>query len=434
MELPADLSGFDRKTLHQLASRYNLSHHSGAAAGGQRRLVLQKDHFFFAKSVTRPTDGAIADLKANPGIHQRRRHDDAEEKPAEKELFADRDAYKAFRKLHKATNAYARAVETGLTEEDAAALHALEAGAASTGGALTDEANGPSSSAWDAALADAATRDADPAFDTIAAAAAKKELFEVCTECGTKSQVDYDPARWECCGWCEPCGKQTIFKLETSAGAELKHAAAEARLRAAIASDVDDNVAGAGRAKRERIDPATGAPEDDAAVTAARAAASETLSVAEIVELARMHDLSAADVKWVEAFATSRERQGATTDHVLFCADFEDFSKYVPSPASGCAVVYARIVQDGDAPLTKKVNRLLSAVEKGVESDGAGTATQDVFVCFPAFVPDEPQVLVALVVDSSRTSEASVKLAAKTVSGVPIVAADTLAAVLAGAS
>jgi predicted RNA-binding Zn-ribbon protein involved in translation (DUF1610 family) len=401
MELPADLTGFDRKTLHQLASQYNLSHHSSAASGGMRRLVLRKDNLFFARNLTKPSDDAFLQLKSNP--HGRRDRNTEEEPVSEKEQYADRAAYKAFKKLHKATNQYARAVETGLTAEDAVALDALEG--KRQGLPIDDDPavnRADASSAWEAALQTSAN-----AADTVINAASGAQLYEVCTGCGTRVRLDYDPAKWDCNGACDTCGTQTIWRLETDA-ASLRN----------DSGDADNGLSSAHMRGGKRPRDA----EDDKAV---REDAASHLSVTELVELARMHDLADVDVNWVEAFAASRERQGATTDHVLFCADFADFHKYLPATPAGTVEVFAKITQDDGAPITKKVNTLLKAIETTCaqgEGAAAGTVTRDVYVCFPAFVAaGEMECLLAIVLDASRADETSVKLAAKSIAGAPVI-------------
>ena len=140
-----------------------------------------------------------------------------------------------------------------------------------------------------------------------------------------------------------------------------------------------------------------------------------------------MHDLPEADVKWIGAFARSRDKQGATDDHVLFCTDFTDMAKYVPAPVpAGAVIIFAAVEQESaDAPVTKRVNRLLAAVEKSAAA-GSGTATRDVYVAFPAFIADTIRCIVAIVLNSDRADEASVKLAARDVTGPSIAVSSQL--------
>lgn len=410
-ELPADLTGFDRKTLHQLATKYNLSHHS-VGQGRERHLVLKKDELFYRADM-RPTDASLDGLKERPLTHRERQAKREEEaaQESEKAQYADKAAFKAFRKFAKATNPNARAVESAANLDGLA-----QGGVASEQPAEPAPSFDAPASHWDGVLHAAAAGPSDTAQ------VQQQKLFEACSVCGTKSELDYDVSRWECTGPCEQCGKQTIWVLQTEAGDTVEHASKPKR----------------GRDDAELPEPAAqGAPRAEGDDTAAPQA-TEKLTADELVELAKMHEMSDADVKWIGSFAASREKQGCAEDRVLFCPDFVDLAPLLPSKASlaakGQRLFVAKLVEDDGTPVTKKINKLLLSIEKRATGDDSAattkkaTAIKDVFACFPAMVMYGAalEVVVAVVVDESRVHEAEVRLAAQDVPGAATVVGETV--------
>eukprot|EP00760_Papus_ankaliazontas_P005700 PhM_4_TR12727/c0_g1_i1/m.98080 len=61
-ECPSGLNGEDRKELHGLAAKYNLSHHS-EGHGVDRRLILTKDSLFFRIGMQQPSAAKLQEMK-----------------------------------------------------------------------------------------------------------------------------------------------------------------------------------------------------------------------------------------------------------------------------------------------------------------------------------------------------------------------------------
>lgn len=135
MELPNLLSGGDRRELHELAAKYNLSH-SSVGSGTQRRLVLSKDALFyrgsnagistggrafepggamtsFATSSSSEGGGGVSAAVAGTGMRtmSRRERQEMRGQQDERDLYADTAALKGFRRFQDAVNPLAHAVE-----------------------------------------------------------------------------------------------------------------------------------------------------------------------------------------------------------------------------------------------------------------------------------------------------------------------------------
>lgn len=262
LELPDDLTGFDRKELHQLAARFNLRHMS-AGTGTARRLVLAKDALFHsAASVVQPTVTELAELVQMPSSRKQRREE--REELDERDLYADRSAIKHYQKFKAATNPTARAVDSSLSPEEALAVANFGPRPAQTNGSGSDRA---ANSAWDAVLS---------AKGPTAAAQATGPLEEVCTRCGNSNPVDFAVDDWDCSGHCSKCARVTTWTL-----------------RAATNADNDGDERRASQRRRTEGTATSAAPQP------------VVMSADDTVAAARLYDMSDDDVEWIRKQTTT---------------------------------------------------------------------------------------------------------------------------------
>lgn len=334
LELP-DLSGFDRRVVHALAEKCNLSH-SSVGEGEQRVLQLKKDVLFFHNpDVVRSVDLDDVLAKAcgkESKFHLRyaRRVDPAQLPAGAIGSYADEDALRKIERLRRATDEYRHATEMGYTQEE---LMAQENGTDPTALLLSSEVDTLpqptptpmpmlSESALTKPVTAAEGRAVDPPAEgrrgerereREACAAVTRCYDEVCRGCGARATVDYAISRWVCSKYCAVCMRRTIWNLcEVSTPEEervetvamrkqekLEQAQAEAR------ADTDETP-----------------PHDTRAVEEIDHEEDDPITVEDVVEMAAMNDFAASDVNWLRRFATLHA--GRLNESVVFCIDFYD--------------------------------------------------------------------------------------------------------------
>ncbi|PWU98286.1 putative R3H domain containing protein [Trypanosoma cruzi] len=320
LELPNDLAANDRRELHSLAEKYNLSHQS-RGSGATRQLVLKKDALHYRMPDARPDN--IETIKQNAGskqskFHLRRFLQDPDAAVGSIGAFADEATANMVRRLDRATDEYRRAVELGYSQEE---LLAIEAGESveeilRRGGdgrlllpSAVEQASGDVGS-----VPSVATHGGNEALHGVPPDNRKGKIYEeVCLRCGTRAHVDYDVQKWECNGYCAQCATQTIWKLVELDGVkeELVHPSFK-RDRKRNFQEMEMEAAPAMR-EPEEIDKDN--DEDD------------TITVEDVVDMASMNDFCAADVNWIRSFATHHQPRGSgniLSAHIVFCIEFED--------------------------------------------------------------------------------------------------------------
>ncbi|KEG12448.1 hypothetical protein DQ04_01711110 [Trypanosoma grayi] len=326
LELPKELAPNDRRELHSLAEKYNLSHQS-RGTGAVRQLVLKKDSLHYRMPDARPEN--IEALKQNAGekqskFHLRRMRRDPDAAIGSIGAFGDEATANMVRRLDRATDEYRRAVEVGYTHEE---LLSLEAGETVEEILRRTDATGPAGVADHEATVNSSNNnnnssDTLPVSINTAGEAAhhigtgKKgpvAYDEVCLRCGSRARVDYDVQKWECNGYCAQCTMQTIWKL-----VEVHDAAEELVIPTATADrkrgrqEMEMNAPSPVQ-EPEEIDKDNG--EDD------------TITVEDVVDMASMNDFSAADINWIRRFARHHqplESKNILSDHIVFCIEFDD--------------------------------------------------------------------------------------------------------------
>ncbi|RNF17096.1 uncharacterized protein Tco025E_04979 [Trypanosoma conorhini] len=320
LELPKELAANDRRELHSLAERYNLSHQS-RGTGATRQLVLKKDALHYRMPDIRPDD--IEAIKQKAGskeskFHLRRVVQDADVAVGSIGAFADEATENMVRRLDRATDEYRKAVEVGYSQEE---LLALEAGESVEDILRRGDERGLLQAAIAAQPGDmggSVPPVSTPAGGEAAPGASldgRKNKFydEVCLRCGARARVDYDVQKWECNGYCAQCAAQTIWKLVEleSVTEELVYASTPAgRKRGHHEAETETSPA---RQEPEEIDKDN--DEDD------------TITVEDVVDMASMNDFCAADVNWIRRFARHHQPQGSgniLSRHIVFCIEFGD--------------------------------------------------------------------------------------------------------------
>lgn len=249
IDLPSDLSANDRRELHQLAEKYNLSHMS-EGQGADRHLVLTKDSLHYKAPQIRPSESDIEQLKSQPtGTNRRMMAADVSqgERPAKgpaqiesryhlrrvvhtdesKPKYADASVEKLVRRLDRVTDQNRSAVEIGMTmeefrREEEMPLEQRLAGA--TGAVEKGGASAPIANAWTTVLQSRGTPSEQLVADdgvhslstnpvVVSNEGAAKSFDEQCLTCGTRNRVDFDLSKWICNGYCEVCRRETIWKL-----------------------------------------------------------------------------------------------------------------------------------------------------------------------------------------------------------------------------
>ncbi|RNF05998.1 hypothetical protein TraAM80_04244 [Trypanosoma rangeli] len=320
LELPKDLAPNDRRELHSLAEKYNLSHQS-RGTGATRRLVLKKDALHYRMPDTRPED--IEAIKQNAGskqskFHLRRAVQDADVAVGSIGAFADEATENMVRRLDRATDEYRKAVEVGYSQEE---LLALEAGKSVEDILRSGDVMEPLHASAVAQLSGfggfvppASTPAGDEATPAAPLDGRKNKLYdEICLRCGVRARVDYDVQKWECNGYCAQCATETIWKLVELEGAteELVYASAVVDRKRSHA----EPGMGASPVRQEPEEIDKDNDEDD------------TITVEDVVDMASMNDFCAADINWIRRFARHHQSRGSgsvLSRHIVFCIEFED--------------------------------------------------------------------------------------------------------------
>ncbi|EAN80129.1 R3H domain containing protein, putative [Trypanosoma equiperdum] len=323
LELPPELCANDRRELHNLAEKYNLSHHS-RGTGATRHLVLKKDALHYRMPDAAPAN--IEAIKRDPGtkeskFHLRRVKQNPEAPAGSMGAFGDETTAAMVHRLVRATDEYRRAVNVGYTQDELLAFETGESveGILRSGGerdaqpatnADVEDPTGLCASPPRARITGGADYEAR-AKDSSAGEKSKAVYDEMCLRCQTRSRVDYDIQKWDCNGYCAKCTAQTIWKLvevENSTGmrsAQRKHTREEfEKADEALPQEVQ---------QPEEIDKDN--DEDD------------TITVEDVVDMASMNDFSAADVNWIRRFAvhhSSKEVCCSLSTHIVFCIEFND--------------------------------------------------------------------------------------------------------------
>jgi hypothetical protein len=414
--LPAELTANDRRELHQLAEKYNLSHHS-EGVGHDRHLVLRKDELHFKAPTMAPSAAAIEALKnqkksvapAAPGpsgmqrnefekqskFHLRRRSS-----PTRVE-YEDELAAKAVRRLQRATDQYRDAADMGISTDE------LRTGLVSVDALLADSSSDATHQVqWARCLE-------QPAVGTIApnpasAATPRKTYSEQCLQCATRVPVDFDLDKWDCQGFCAKCRKDTVWRLldttptlTLSSGSGKASAGGPSRAQAGRQLIEANNTRKRDR-EEDDDEPTTalqGVGDRDAAArqrtTKENAVASDSQIPEEIVRedendddvasdleemtaddaagIAEGSDMHARDVAWIKSFA-----EGAVSDEsslaplsyrIRFCLDLADLPlslNFYPRGASE-RYIYA-FLRQSSAVKPALVSEILTSLQGQLEA------------------------------------------------------------------
>nr|CCC95749.1 unnamed protein product [Trypanosoma congolense IL3000] len=323
MELPADLCANDRRELHTLAEKYNLSHHS-RDVGAARHLVLKKDALHYRMPDAAPED--IESIKRDAGtkeskFHLRRVRQDPNAPAGSLGAFGDEATAAMVHRLARATDEYRKAVNVGYSQEE---LLAQENGESierilcrpeeQHGRPTSEERTGCPSGLCITPPQKTVGVNVDPTAHpkSLATDGNVGVVYdEMCLRCKTRSRVEYDIQNWNCNGYCKNCAAHTVWRLvevegnAMALGAQLKRAREECESGAVVPSSEP--------MRPEEIDKDN--DEDD------------TITVEDVVDMASMNDFSAADVNWIRAFAvhhSSKANNGALSSHIVFCIEFND--------------------------------------------------------------------------------------------------------------
>jgi hypothetical protein len=343
LDLPPELSANDRRELHALADKFNLSHLS-EGAGRERHLVLRKDLLHYKAPQIRPTSAAIEALKSAPQQRPNRLQENGQrtvESRYELKRVRNRDeepkygseaVERAVRRLDKATDHFRNATEVGMSmeeyqrEESGDSVEALLAASPSSTAegaglistraaprrddalAQQQSATSASAAAWSNAIAQ----------QPPAAPVGAKQYVEQCLSCGSQSPLDYDVVEWGCCGFCDTCSKERIFRLvEVMAPPEKEEIDrsdddADAPPRKQPRSDATAPVHAQ---QKEAIDKDD---ESDAPVDGA------VTSAEEVENILAMNDVPARDIKFLGDFARLHEAAGDIGKSFFFAMSMQD--------------------------------------------------------------------------------------------------------------
>jgi hypothetical protein len=333
LEFPAELTSNDRRELHSLAEKYNLEHHS-EGFGGERRLFLTKDKLHFAAPEMRP------DLDAMKAARKKRAE----------VVYADADAEKRYRKFNAATNAEARAVETGYTFEEIMNRGRLQEEGQNASTAGRSNATGVSGD-WQRVL----QQQQSSAGST--AAGAQKKFVETCTQCGTSNPFNHDASKWDCNGFCPICKKDTIWVLEVQVGSS----GATQRVGQKRNRDEEANDGNAAVGKKAR---------DDTAATEV-----PPLSKEDAVELAKLNEMVDANIDWISRYCDCFPSAAEIGKHLWFVLDFSESA----FPSHGSVVELSEI-RDSDRVLADGLDELFAALASDTKEEVQRRST----VAFPA--------------------------------------------------
>ena len=366
LPLPAELSPNDRRELHQLADKFNLSHHS-EGVGRDRHLVLRKDELHFKAPTMAPSAAALEALKE--GQHRSAAAvgalidpsamrgagggEDRFQKTSKYQLrkrtsptrveYDDDLADKAVRRLQRATDQYRDAADVGISTEE------LRVGVTNVEAILADSASsqqqqhGGGGVQWSRYLegrAEIAAPAATSAATPHATSAAKKTYSEQCLSCATKVPVDFELEKWDCQGYCAKCQRDTVWRLLDTTPTISLSSGGQSRQRqqqqvaakvssvpavAVIASSSNATTTSHKREREESSAAAAGADERDHAANERHrnrdnnipqqqpeeiirdddedeASDLDEMSCEDAVGIAQMADMHERDVAWVERF------------------------------------------------------------------------------------------------------------------------------------
>lgn len=345
LDLPPELSANDRRELHALADKFNLSHVS-EGIGRERHLVLRKDLLHYKAPQVRPTNAAIEALKSAPQQRPNKQQQDGQrtvESRYELKRVRHRDeepkygsdaVERAMRRLDKATDHFRNATEVGMSmedyqrEESGESVDALLAAVPSVVGGVSGAPHASSRSQPTRAAQQSATSTSATAWSEAlvqrpppSPSGGPKTYVEQCLSCGSQSPIDYEVAEWGCCGFCDKCNKERIFRLvEVIATAQPKEE---------IERDEDDNGpvlkqhrTESATSEKEEIDVDSGEGEEeegpvDGAVTSAE----------EVESILVMNDVPARDASFLGDFAKLHEAAGDIGTSFFFAMDLHDACK-----------------------------------------------------------------------------------------------------------
>lgn len=332
LDLPPELSANDRRELHTLADKFNLSHMS-EGSGRERHLVLRKDVLHYKAPQLRPSSAAMEALKAAPmppkpqqqnngqrtveSRYELRRVRNRNDEPK----YSSDTAERAMRRLDKATDHYRNAVEVGMTMEEfqhEASGESVDARLAAspleqqqhstTAGALSSRPAHSSGPSW----SDALQQRVEP-LATTAVNRSTKTYKEQCLSCGSQSPLDYDVSEWGCCGFCDVCAQDRIFRLVEVTNAPNPDPPME--IDRCDDDGSDEPPAKQQRTEKEEIDiDSDGGEMVEGAVVSAQEAKNILL----------MNDCPDKDVAFLSKFADAHERIGDLGNALLFAMDFRD--------------------------------------------------------------------------------------------------------------
>lgn len=309
LEVP-NLSAYDRKVVHDIATLCNLSHVS-SGQGDKRMLRLSKDELFYQKPPNFEKIDLDAIMERNGAKRSKfdlrhfSRGDAAQREAGEVGSYAEADAVTGMARLHRQTDEYRHAKRQGYTTEElvegqeqprkledvlraaapAPAAPAMLSLAGPTGGDVSGRAEGQSQ----AAVAPASTTKAHTG---------PKSFVEVCRGCLSRVPLDYPAEKWTCSKHCGVCARTTIWALEETE---------------APATD-----AGQKRRREEPQEGTAGVPE----VQEIDYEEEEPLTVEDISDMMALNDFNSEDVNYMRTFATRCGEH--VNQHLVFCSDFGD--------------------------------------------------------------------------------------------------------------
>jgi hypothetical protein len=366
LELPNELTANDRREIHGLADKYNLSHLS-TGTGFHRKLILKKDALFFKLAgQLRPVDveslvNGTAEVGPNAKqskFHLRKTSSSSSAQDGDgTPMYADESVLKAVRRLEKATDHYRDAVEVGMTTEQLQSQNTVERLLESTpsgfGMSTSSVGNTGSSSfrlgaAASSAVPTAAPQLLGPQSVQLPLNVGPASYEEECLACGGRSVVDYDIKEWDCNGQCVHCGKDSIFRLHTIYAANPSNNNNKQQITSSSVAveeiEKEPEFQTQQQQKRPREDddsldsernrhrnPPQQRPQQEVEEIEKEEDEEEDeieLTVSDVVDLATVNDMSQESIDRVTAMATALQTAGLPIERYLhFALDFADMAK-----------------------------------------------------------------------------------------------------------
>lgn len=330
MEVPK-LNGYDRRVVHDIADKCNLSNFS-VGQGESRVLRLKKDDFFFQDqdAVNRvDIEELIAKVGEKESSFVLRRVVNRPESVAPGQIgsYADEEALEKMERLRRATNEYTHATDMGYSNEELVGQEGEE---------TVSSCRSLSSLASSHQLPMEPVRRLATCVGTRSPLSSPTEkggsYTEVCRGCMSRVPITYPISQWKCEKYCAVCARIGIWRLEEHRQLAVtpKHSVAtdtSFRKRAHEEGVLEKESEPRGLFVPEEID------KDDLLESENE---EEWLMLDDVMDLVAANDYSLDDTRWLRQFAeavigdsseegrTVKDKAHGLQYYLAFCIDFED--------------------------------------------------------------------------------------------------------------